>query len=130
MNTDAKQNLSGYVLSSACPSREILEHLTSKWSVLVLWCLNDGVQRFSELRRRIEGVSEKMLAQTLKVLEKDGFVLRTVYPEVPPRVEYELTILGVQATEKLSGLVAWIEACLPEILENKDLAQHKRNSIE
>ena len=120
MNTDLKQHTTGYVLSNACPSREILEHLTGKWSVLVLWCLSDGVQRFSELRRRIEGVSEKMLAQTLKILEKDGFVVRTVYPEVPPRVEYELTVLGRQATEKLSGLVGWIEECLPAILESKE----------
>ena len=75
--------------------------------------------RFSELRNRIEGVSEKMLAQTLKVLEQDGFVLRTVYPEVPPRVEYQLTILGAQAAEKLNYLIGWIERSLPDILENK-----------
>ena len=87
--------------------------------MLVLRCLSEGVHRFSELRQRIEGVSEKMLAQTLKVLEKDGFLIRTVYPVVPPKVEYQLTILGAQAAEKMTMLTGWIERNLPEILENK-----------
>jgi len=112
-------HLIGQVLSNSCPSREILEHLTNKWSVLVLRSLSDGVLRFSELRKTIEGVSEKMLAQTLKVLEQDGFILRTVYAEVPPRVEYQLTLLGAQAAEKLNYLITWIERNLPEILQNK-----------
>lgn len=120
MNTDAQSYSIGQVLSNHCPSREILEHLTSKWSVLVLRCLSDGVQRFSELKKRIEGISEKMLAQTLKILEKDGFLLRTVYPEVPPKVEYQLTALGVQAADKLNHLIGWIEHSLPEILSHKE----------
>lgn len=119
MSIYGSSDLIGQVLSNECPSREILEHLTSKWSVLVLRCLSEGVLRFSELRSRIEGVSEKMLAQTLRVLEHDGFILRTVYPEVPPRVEYQLTILGGQAAEKLNYLISWIERSLPDILENK-----------
>ncbi|TCH65409.1 helix-turn-helix domain-containing protein [Acinetobacter sp. ANC 4862] len=119
MSTYATSHLLGQVLSNQCPSREILEHLTTKWSVLVLRCLSDGVHRFSELKQRIEGVSEKMLAQTLKVLEKDGFLIRTVYPVVPPKVEYQLTILGAQAAEKMTILIGWIERNLPEILENK-----------
>lgn len=116
----ASSELLGQVLSNQCPSREILEHLTTKWSVLVLRCLSEGVHRFSELKQRIEGVSEKMLAQTLKTLEKDGFVIRTVYPVVPPKVEYQLTIMGSQAANKMVELVGWIERNLPEILENKD----------
>ncbi|EXA67270.1 putative transcriptional regulator [Acinetobacter baumannii 348935] len=112
--------LLGQVLSNECPSREILEHLTNKWSVLVLRCLSEGVHRFSELKQRIEGVSEKMLAQTLKMLEQDGFILRTVYPVVPPKVEYQLTITGSQAAEKISYLISWVERSLPEILENKE----------
>ena len=119
MSTYATSHLLGQVLSNQCPSREILEHLTTKWSVLVLRCLSDGVHRFSELKQRIEGVSEKMLAQTLKVLEKDGYLIRTVYPVVPPKVEYQLTILGAQAAEKMTLLIGWIERNLPEILENK-----------
>ncbi|CAD9194107.1 MAG: helix-turn-helix domain-containing protein [Acinetobacter bohemicus] len=122
MSNYATSNLLGQVLSNECPSREILEHLTTKWSVLVLRCLSDGIHRFSELRQRIDGVSEKMLAQTLKVLEKDGFLIRTVYPVVPPKVEYQLTILGAQAAEKLNYLIGWIERNLPEIMENKQRA--------
>ncbi|ENV44272.1 winged helix-turn-helix transcriptional regulator [Acinetobacter schindleri] len=112
--------LLGQVLSTECPSREILEHLANKWSILVLRCLSDGVHRFSELKQRIEGVSEKMLAQTLKMLEQDGFILRTVYPVVPPKVEYQLTITGSQAAEKINYLIGWLERSLPEILENKE----------
>jgi len=112
--------LLGQVLSNECPSREILEHLTNKWSVLVLRCLSEGVHRFSELKQRIEGVSEKMLAQTLQMLEQDGFILRTVYPVVPPKVEYQLTITGSQAAEKINYLIGWVERSLPEILENKE----------
>jgi len=120
MHTYATSKLLGQVLSTECPSREILEHLTSKWSVLVLRCLSDGVHRFSELKQRIEGVSEKMLSQTLKTLEHDGFILRTVYPVVPPKVEYQLTILGSQAAEKTMYLIGWIEKSFPEILERKE----------
>ena len=120
LHTYAPSKLLGQVLSTECPSREILEHLTSKWSVLVLRCLSDGVHRFSELKQRIEGVSEKMLSQTLKTLEHDGFILRTVYPVVPPKVEYQLTILGSQAAEKTMYLIGWIEKSLPEILESKE----------
>ncbi|WP_173910325.1 helix-turn-helix domain-containing protein [Acinetobacter sp. Marseille-Q1618] len=119
MSTYATSKLIGQVLSSECPSRQILEHITSKWAVLILKSLSEGVLRFSELRQKIEGVSEKMLAQTLKTLEQDGFILRTVYPEVPPKVEYQLTFLGAQAAEKLNYLITWIERNLPEILENK-----------
>lgn len=116
----ATSEVLGQTLSNECPSREILEHLTTKWSVLVLSCLSEGVHRFSELKQRIEGISEKMLAQTLKTLEADGFVIRTVYPVVPPKVEYQLTIIGAQAANKMVELVGWIERNLPEILENKD----------
>ncbi len=119
MSTYATSNLLGQVLSTACPSREILEHLSSKWSLLVLHCLSEGVHRFSELKIKIEGISEKMLSQTLKTLEQDGFILRTVYPIVPPKVEYQLTILGSQAVEKVNELIFWIERNLSEILEQK-----------
>ena len=120
MSTYETSKLLGQVLSTDCPSREILEHLTNKWSVLVLRCLKDGVHRFSELKQRIEGVSEKMLSQTLKMLEKDGFILRTVYPVVPPKVEYQLTILGSQAADKVNNFLDWLERTTPEIVENKE----------
>ena len=120
MSSYETSKLLGQVLSTDCPSREILEHLTNKWSVLVLRCLSDGVHRFSELKQRIEGVSEKMLSQTLKMLEQDGFILRTVYPVVPPKVEYQLTILGSDVASKVTYLIDWIEKSLPEIVENKE----------
>ena len=119
MSTYATSHLLGQVLSTACPSREILEHLSSKWSLLVLHCLSEGVHRFSELKVKIEGISEKMLSQTLKTLEQDGLLLRTVYPIVPPKVEYQLTILGSQAATKVNELISWIERNIPEILANK-----------
>ena len=124
MSTYATSHLLGQVLSTACPSREILEHLSSKWSLLVLHCLSEGVHRFSELKVKIEGISEKMLSQTLKTLEHDGFILRTVYPIVPPKVEYQLTILGSQAATKVNELISWIERNLPEILANKPKVDH------
>jgi len=119
MSAYETSKLLGQVLSTDCPSREILEHIANKWSVLVLRCLSEGVHRFSELKQRIEGVSEKMLSQTLKMLEQDGFILRTVYPVVPPKVEYQLTITGSQAAEKIMYLIGWIEKSLPDIVDNK-----------
>lgn len=108
------------VFAAACPSREVLTRLTGRWTGLVLVALAEKVHRFSELRRRIDGVSEKMLAQTLGVLEEDGFVERTVYAEVPPRVEYELTPLGREAAERLGLLVSWIEASLPRVQKARE----------
>jgi DNA-binding HxlR family transcriptional regulator len=103
------------VFNPKCPSREVLTHVTSKWGVLVLRALADRMHRFSELRRRVGGVSEKMLAQTLGVLEEDGFVRRTAYAEVPPRVEYELTPMGRQVAQQVDGLVSWIEGNLARV---------------
>ncbi|WP_353172991.1 winged helix-turn-helix transcriptional regulator [Acinetobacter rudis] len=120
MSLYASSTIIGQVLSNNCPSREILEHLTNKWSVLILRCLSEGVHRFNTLYKRIEGISEKMLAQTLKILERDGFVLRTVYPEVPPRVEYQLSIIGAQAAEKINTLIVWIERNLPDLIAQQN----------
>ncbi|RQB77662.1 winged helix-turn-helix transcriptional regulator [Pseudomonas aeruginosa] len=107
----------GNVLAKACPSRKRLQHLTSRWGVLVLVVLFDGTQRFSQLRRMIEGISERMLAQTLQQLEADGIVSRRVFQTVPPQVDYTLTPLGQEAALKVMGLVDWIEINLP-FLEN------------
>ncbi|MCE1184573.1 MAG: helix-turn-helix transcriptional regulator [Rhodocyclales bacterium] len=106
----------GDVFSTDCPSREILTHLTSRWAVLLLATLLNGTHRFSELRRKVGGISEKMLAQTLQTLEHDGFVERISYPVVPPHVEYRLTPLGVEAGRQVESLVGWIETRLPSIL--------------
>ena len=96
------------VFPAACSSRVLLDHVTSKWGVLVLVSLTDGPQRWSELRRRAEGISEKMLAQTLRTLESDGFVLRDAQPVIPPRVDYSLTERGRDLTERLLPLMGWI----------------------
>ena len=112
----------GELFSVACPSREILKHVTSRWGVLVLVALMEGTHRFSELRRKIGGVSEKMLAQTLQYLEQDGFVNRVSLPVVPPHVEYTLTPLGEQVGHQVGSLADWIETNLPYIMA----AQQKR----
>lgn len=114
--------LHGDLLSESCPSREILKHVTSRWGVLVLIALQRGTHRFSELRRRIGGVSERMLAQTLQWLEADGFVARRAFPVVPPHVEYTLTPLGEEVAEKVRLLADWIEVNLPRIAGNRDAA--------
>jgi DNA-binding HxlR family transcriptional regulator len=115
-NTLVAQLTRGEVLSDQCPSRQILNHVTSRWGGLVLLVLFRGTHRFSELRRKISGISEKMLAQTLQVLEQDGFVARTAYPVVPPHVEYDLTPLGREVAQKVEALADWIEVNLPRIL--------------
>ena len=107
----------GEVLATECPSREILKHVTSQWGVLVLVALMEGTHRFSELRRKIGGVSEKMLAQTLQKLEQDGFIRRVSYPVVPPHVEYSLTPLGDGIGRQVEALTDWIEINLPTIIK-------------
>ncbi len=105
----------GDVFADKCPSRLILNHITSRWGVLVLVALLAGTHRFSELRRKITGVSERMLAQTLQTLEADGFVDRRSLPVVPPHVEYNLTPVGVEVAEQVRNLVDWIEQNLGRI---------------
>lgn len=98
-----------------CPSRLVLEHVTSRWGVLVLAALLERSHRFSELRRTVGGVSEKMLAQTLQTLERDGFVDRDAKPVIPPRVDYSLTPLGREAAEQVSSLARWAERSLDAV---------------
>ncbi len=109
----------GNVLAADCPSRPILQHLTCRWGALVMVALATGPHRFAELRRKVGGISERMLSQTLKDLEGDGFVLRTAHQVVPPHVDYELTPLGRQAAGHVVALAGWIEGALPEILAGK-----------
>ena len=124
----AKKMLRGDLFSDKCPSRDVLKHVTSRWGVLVLLALLDGKQhRFSALKRKILGVSEKMLAQTLQQLEGDGFVDRTVYPVVPPHVEYQLTASGVQIAQQVVGLADWIEENLLQILQAQQQYQNQQN---
>ncbi|QCR37756.1 transcriptional regulator [Nissabacter sp. SGAir0207] len=112
----------GELLNVNCPSREVLKRVTSRWAVLVMIALKSETLRFSELRRKIGGVSERMLAQTLRYMEEDGFVARVAYPVVPPHVEYHLTPLGQEVREQVEGLADWLESNLPRILAQRHTA--------
>ncbi|MGA5641513.1 winged helix-turn-helix transcriptional regulator [Streptomyces cinereoruber] len=116
------------VFEPMCPSRAVLEHVTSRWGVLVLASLLERPYRFSELRRRIGNVSEKMLAQTLRTLERDGFVHRDAKPVIPPRVDYALTPLGIEAARQVWELAHWSErqvAAVQEARERYDEARRE-----
>ncbi|MBV7536766.1 helix-turn-helix transcriptional regulator [Duganella sp. sic0402] len=115
----------GQVMAADCPSRIVLGHITSRWGVLVLVMLLERTHRFSELRRAVGGVSEKMLAQTLEVLAHDGLVLRVAHQVVPPHVEYSLTPLGREAAQRLEVLVDWIEDNFPLIKQAQEAAALK-----
>lgn len=112
-------NLVDGVFPAGCPSRTVLDHITSKWGVLILLALSEGEQRWSDLRRRAEGISEKMLAQTLKILERDGLVIRTAQPVIPPRVDYSLTERGYELTALLLPLVEWAFENADEIINGQ-----------
>jgi DNA-binding HxlR family transcriptional regulator len=99
-----------------CVSRVVIDHLGSRWAALVLRQLSLGERRYSELRAAIGGISEKMLAQTLRELERDGFVTRTSYPVVPPHVVYALTALGIECTAHVAALLGWIEANIHDFI--------------
>lgn len=114
----------GAVFSQNCPSREILNHLTSRWGVLVLIALLEKDHRFSDLRRKIDGVSEKMLAQTLQTLEADGFVNRFSHPVVPPRVDYSLTPIGREVAVKVRDFADWVEVNIGRILTARAKDKH------
>lgn len=107
--------LHGNVYSGNCPTRQVLDRIGDKWTVLVIGILEEGTQRFSELQRRIGGISQKMLTQTLRNLERDGLVNRTLYPEVPPRVEYELTPLGETLCTPIAVIRYWAEENIAEV---------------
>ncbi|WP_206476962.1 helix-turn-helix domain-containing protein [Microbacterium sp. KRD172] len=96
------------VFEDGCSTRVVLDHIMSKWGVLVLSSLSDGTRRWGELRREVDGISEKMLASTLRTLASDGLVHREAFPSVPPHVEYSLTPLGVDLMERMLPLVAWV----------------------
>lgn len=118
--TLSEQLRDGNLFVAECPSREVLKHVTSRWGVLILVALRNGTHRFSDLRRKMGGVSEKMLAQSLQALEQDGFVNRVSRPVVPPHVEYSLTPLGEQISDKVAALADWIELNLPEVLATRE----------
>lgn len=110
----------------ACPLREVLDRIGDKWSVLVILGLSEGTHRFSALRRRIEGISQRMLTETLRQLERDGIVSRTVFPEVPVRVEYTLTALGETLIAPLEALKSWAEGHRAAIVQAREAYDQER----
>jgi DNA-binding HxlR family transcriptional regulator len=98
-----------------CPTRTVLDRIGDKWTTLVVLVLLDGPRRFSQLRDRIGGVAPKVLTETLRRLERDGILTRTAYPEIPPRVEYELTPLGRSLEEPIRAIASWAEHNVPRI---------------
>ncbi|WP_200146756.1 MULTISPECIES: winged helix-turn-helix transcriptional regulator [Streptomyces] len=112
---DEPKSLLADVDGAMCPARLVLEHVTSRWGVLILIALSERSYRFSELRRRVGRVSEKMLTQTLQTLERDGFVHRAAQPVIPPRVDYSLTTLGEEAARQVRELAQWTDHRVPEV---------------
>ncbi|MBX7551124.1 winged helix-turn-helix transcriptional regulator [Streptomyces sp. NPDC048665] len=104
------------VFARACPSRPTLEHVTGKWGSLTLSALSSGTLRFNEVRRRVDGISEKMLSQTLRALERDGLVHRSAQPGNPPWVDYTLTELGEATAARLLDLIDLVHRQMPEVL--------------
>ncbi|WP_238016382.1 helix-turn-helix domain-containing protein [Dactylosporangium sp. AC04546] len=109
------------VFARNCTSRPVMDTVAGRWGILTLAALLEGTHRFNELRRRVDGVSEKMLSQTLHALERDGLVTRSVLSAIPPRVEYSLTATGKRIADKLTELIDLVEAEMPGISEAQEL---------
>lgn len=125
----AAQDLPYNVFAKACPSRGTLEHVTGRWGGLTLGALYEGSLRFNELRRRVDGVSEKMLSQTLHALERDGLVHREAQPTNPPRVDYELTPLGREVTGRLLSLIHCVEGRMDDVLAARERYDETRGAL-
>lgn len=113
-----------------CPVRNVIDRIGDKWSILILLVLEDGgVLRFNEIHTYVQGISQKMLAVTLKTLEADGLVKRTVYPQIPPKVEYELTLRGKSLLPHIHGLVQWAAENLGEIKISRENYKDKAIAV-
>ena len=118
-NNSRRDNSKPSVLNARCLSRLVLDRIAGKWTALIIRVLSDGVHRYAEPQRKIDGISQKMLTQTLRSLERDGLVRRTIFPVVPPRVEYALTPLGRTLIEPLEAICKWSEKHLSELEANR-----------
>ena len=125
---NSKLKEKGDLFAAQCPSRGVLDHITSRWGSLILVVLLEKTHRFNELARRVGGVSEKMLAQSLQALQADGFVLRTVYPTVPPKVEYSLTAMGKEAAARVQVLTSWVESNVAHVVAFRNNGNKSANS--
>ncbi|MEU9989513.1 helix-turn-helix domain-containing protein [Streptomyces sp. NPDC048045] len=124
-----QDDLAYNVFAKACPSRGTLEHVTGRWGGLTIGALHEGSLRFNELRRRVDGVSEKMLSQTLHALERDGLVHREAQPTNPPRVDYELTPLGREVAERLLALIHCVEGAMDDVLASRAHYDETRGTL-
>ena len=113
---------SASVMNPGCLSRVVLDRIADKWTALIIYVLANGTHRYAVLRREIGGISQKMLTQTLRSLERDGLVQRKVHPVVPPKVEYSLTPLGRTLIEPLRAICSWSEKHLPQLQANRSRA--------
>ena len=114
------------VFNSRCPTRQVLDRIADKWTVLVIWKLSNGTMRFAQLRRSIDGISQKVLTNTLRGLERDGIVIRRIYASVPPRVEYTLTDLGRSLCGLVEGICGWAETNIQQVLKARTIYDRSR----
>lgn len=115
-----KVTMKGNIYDPDCPTRAVLDRVGDKWTVLVVLVLRDGPRRFSQVRDQIGGVAPKVLTQTLRRLERDGIVTRTVFPEIPPRVEYALTPLGRSLEHPIRVISGWAEENMPAVTRARE----------
>ena len=108
------------IFTLECPIQQVLDIICNKWSVIILYCLSSETKRYNQLQKQIEGISQKMLTQSLRNLERHGLVERKVYPAVPPRVEYSLTPLGKTLIEPLAPLAQWSQIHIAEVKAARD----------
>ena len=109
------------VFDSNCPTRQVLDCIADKWTVLIIRRLADGTLRFAQLRRSVDGISQKVLTNTLRTLERDGIVTRRIYASVPPKVEYSLTSLGRSLCNLVEGICSWAEANIEQVLTAREV---------
>ncbi len=109
------------VFDGNCPTRQVLDRIADKWTVLIIRRLSDGTMRFAQLRRAVDGISQKVLTNTLRGLERDGLVTRQIYASVPPRVEYSLTDLGRSLSVLVEGICGWAEANIEQVQEARSV---------
>lgn len=109
------------VYDQRCPTRLLLDHIADKWAALILWRICDGTVRFNELRRKVDGISTKVLSSALKALERDGLISRKAFATVPVTVEYSITPLGARLTEKLSAITEWAQDNIEAVLVSQTL---------
>jgi DNA-binding HxlR family transcriptional regulator len=121
VNKDISNKQEPEVFTTDCPTQKVLDILCNKWSVIILYCLSFGTKRHNQLQKQIEGISQKMLTQTLRNLERHGLVARNVYPVVPPRVEYSLTPVGETLIKPLAYLCEWSENNIHEVEAAREL---------